>query len=124
MTSSELANILGYQKKEVNSKIRGMFQDEIDGGEISPSLDSRGYVTEYHLPETESNMFVARWDYTHLRKLAAFWVNKKVQPKLPTTMTEVALLLLQSEEEKAFWKNSGSIQSLYGRHLVVSAIKK
>ncbi len=31
--------------------------------------------------------------------------------------------LAESKEEKEFWKNSGSIQSLYGRHLVVSAIK-
>jgi hypothetical protein len=31
--------------------------------------------------------------------------------------------LSKSEEEKEFWKNAGSIQSLYGRHLVVSAIK-
>jgi len=33
------------------------------------------------------------------------------------------LRLAKSKEEKEFWKNAGSIQSLYGRHLVISAIK-
>ena len=33
------------------------------------------------------------------------------------------LRLAKSKEEKEFWKNAGSIESLYGRHLVISAIK-
>jgi len=83
MTSTELAALLGYTKSKVNEKIRDMFAAEIDGSFIGSSLDSRGYVAEYHLPEVESNMFVARWDYTHLRKLADFWVSKKGAYQLP-----------------------------------------
>lgn len=79
MSSSQFAEILGIEKKEVNRKIRDMFAKEIDGGVFSPSIDSRGYVDEYYLPEVESNMFVAKWDVTHLREVSEFFVNGKRQ---------------------------------------------
>jgi len=50
MTSTQLAEMLGMEKKEIHRELQHNFQDEIDGGIISPSLDSRGYVAEYHLP--------------------------------------------------------------------------
>lgn len=83
MTSTELANILGYNKAEVNKKIRAMFDEELAKEKISLAHDNQGRVLEYYLPEIESNMFVARWDYTHLRKLADFWVSKKGAYQLP-----------------------------------------
>ena len=43
MTSSQLAEMLDYEKKEINRKIKKMFGEKIDGGVITPSLDSRGY---------------------------------------------------------------------------------
>ena len=61
MSSIELAGLLGIEKKEVNRKIRDMFPAEIDGGKIPPSLDTRGYVDFYRLPELESTMFVGKW---------------------------------------------------------------
>ena len=100
MTSTELAELLGYEKKRVNQRIKEMFQEEIDGAIIVPSLDSRGYVSEYHLPEVESNMFVGRWDHTHLRKLATYWVNRKQRtaPALPQTYLAALKSLIETEE--------------------------
>jgi len=67
MTSTELMNVLvddngcyKYTKSIINQKIKEMFQDKTDDQKILPSLDARGYVDEYHLPETESIMFVAK----------------------------------------------------------------
>ncbi len=76
MTSNQLAELLGYEKKEINRKIKSMFLSEIDGGEISPSLDSRGYVEEYHLNELYSTMFVGKWHTPFLRQLSQFWIDK------------------------------------------------
>lgn len=59
MTSTQLSELLGYEKKEINRKIKSLFKEKIDGGLITPSLDSRGYVIDYNLPELESKMFVA-----------------------------------------------------------------
>ena len=41
MTSSELAIMLGKEKKHINEAIRLMFQDKIDGRVIRPSLVSK-----------------------------------------------------------------------------------
>jgi len=68
MTSSEFAEMAGRKKKHINEKIRLEFLDEIDGGIIRPSLDTRGYVKEYYLPETESIMLAAMLDKSYLRK--------------------------------------------------------
>jgi len=75
MSSTQLGELLGYEKKEVNRKILAMFQSEIDGGIISPSFDSRGYIEEYNLPEVESQMFAAKWNIKHLRKVVEFFVS-------------------------------------------------
>lgn len=82
MTSSQLAELLGKEKKEINRNIKAMFGDEIDGGRIPPSLDSRGYVIDYHLPELESKMFVAKHDISYLKKITQFWIDNK-KPALP-----------------------------------------
>ena len=39
MSSSQLGQLLGYEKKEVNRKVLAMFEAEIDGGIISPLVN-------------------------------------------------------------------------------------
>jgi phage antirepressor YoqD-like protein len=90
MSSTQLGKLLDYEKKEVNRKVLAMFEAELDGGIITPSFDERGYVTEYHLPEIESQMFAAKWNIKHLRKVVEFFVSaSKEQPEfnIPTTLS-------------------------------------
>lgn len=88
MTSSQLAHMLGIEKKEVNRKIKSMFPIEIDGGEIPPSIDNRGYIVEYHLNELYSTMFVAKWHSPFLRKISQYWIDRKQ----PSSMTPIELI--------------------------------
>lgn len=53
MTSNQLAEMLGYEKKEVNKKIRSMFGDQGAREKFSPDLDNQGRVNFYNLPEFE-----------------------------------------------------------------------
>ena len=76
MTSTQLAEMLHMEKKHVHAEIKKMFKDKIDGRIIRPSKDSRGYVMEYHMPELESKMFVARKDINYLEKITKFWIDK------------------------------------------------
>ncbi|MEH6451212.1 MAG: hypothetical protein V7765_21280 [Oleispira sp.] len=76
MSSSQLGELLDYSKSVTNFKIKEMFQPEIDDRKIKSSLDARGYVIEYHLPEIESQMFAAKWNIQHLRKVVEFFVAK------------------------------------------------
>lgn len=50
MTSTQFCEMTGREKKHINEIIKREFACEIDEGIITSSLDSRGYVTEYHLP--------------------------------------------------------------------------
>lgn len=101
MSSSQLAELLGMEKKEVNRKIREMFPDMVDGGAITPSFDARGYVTEYLLDELHSTMFVGKWHNPFLRQLAQYWIGRKAtQPALPTTYLEALEKLIETEKEK------------------------
>ena len=99
MTSSALAEMLGKQKKHINESIKNMFSDKIDGQIIRPSIDARGYVIDYHLPELESKMFVAKHDITYLETITQFWIDGNEAPRLPSTK-ELALMVIKSEEEK------------------------
>ena len=54
MTSSELGAMLGYEKKEINKKVKLMFADKIAREIISPEFDPQNRVNEYHLPELEN----------------------------------------------------------------------
>jgi len=76
MTSSQFAEMTGRELKSINRTIREQFSEEIDGCIGTPSLDSRGYVTDYHLPETESIMLAAMLDKSYLRKISEFWKNR------------------------------------------------
>ena len=98
MTSTQLANLLGKQKKHINQAIKQMFQDKIDGQIIRPSFDSRNYVTDYHLPELESKMFVAKHDIEYLEVITKYWIEKDAVA-LPSP-TQLALMVIESEKQK------------------------
>ena len=103
MSSTQLAELLGKEKKEVNRLIREMFTDKIEGGEIPPTLRPNGQVLEYHLPEKESKMFVARHDINYLEQVIQFWIDKdSEQVKLPENFSEALRLAadLQEKNEK------------------------
>lgn len=89
MSSSQFAALLGKDKKHINEAIKKMFQPQIDGRTIRPSLDTRGYVIEYHLPQVEANMFVAKHDITHLRTVSEYFVHGKAEPVKPMTQFEM-----------------------------------
>lgn len=101
MNSTELAKMLGYEKKEINRKIKAMFGEKIDGGIITPSFDSRGYVSEYNLGELESKMFVAKHNDEYLEMITKYWIEKgsENKPALPNAK-ELALMVIKAEEEK------------------------
>lgn len=94
MSSSDLAELIGIERKEANRKIRDMFKDEIEGGIISPTLRPNGQVEYYMLPEVESTMFVGKWHTPFLRALSEYWVNRKKTnaPQLPQTFAEALQL--------------------------------
>ena len=75
MTSTQLAAMLGKEKNHVNEAIKKMFPNEIDDRKIRSSLDSRGYVIDYHLPEAESVMYVATKDINYPCRSALTRVN-------------------------------------------------
>jgi len=78
MSSSQLSELLSYDKSEINRKIRNMFRDEIAHGDFPPAiLNPNGAVSEYYLPEIETHMFVAKNDIGHLRNLVEYWVKRK-----------------------------------------------
>mgnify|MGYP005997091091 CR=1 FL=1 len=104
MSSTQLGELLNYEKKEVNRKIAAMFQAEIDGGKITPSLDERGYVSEYHLPEIEAQMFAAKWNIQHLRKVVEYFVAKPITQQLTqdqqlTALAHGVIKLTQERDE-------------------------
>lgn len=76
MSSIELADLLGYEKKEVNKKIRAMFGEIKVRETFSPTLRANGQVDFYSLPELESKMFVAKYDIEYLETITQFWIDK------------------------------------------------
>lgn len=106
MSSTELANILPYTKKEVNKKIRAMFGENEAREKFSPTLRANGQVEDYNLPELESKMFVARYDLDYLEQITQFWIdnaNKVKEPEvpaLPQTYLEALEDLVKTTKEK------------------------
>ena len=103
MSSSQLSELLGFEKKEVNKKICAMFPHEIAGEIISLTLRENGQVIEYHLPEIESQMFAAKWNIQHLRKVVEYFIAKPaVQPEfvIPTTLSGALKLAGELAETK------------------------
>ena len=110
MTSIELSKMLAIEKKSLHRKIKEIFRSEIDGGIITPSLDSRGYVASYLMPEIESKMLVARCDNSYLRTITEYWVNKsKTQHQIPQTFSEA--LKLASDQAKTIEKQIQSLEN-------------
>ena len=83
MSSTQLADLLGKEKSYINREIKKMFWQKIDDAKIASSKDSRGYITDYHLPELESKMFVAKKDISYLEKITRFWINRGNLAQLP-----------------------------------------
>lgn len=101
MSSTQLASLLHKEKKEVNRDIKKMFQGKIDGGIITPSLDSRGYVTDFYLPELESKMFVAKKDINYLEKITRFWIDRNNLAQLPNFNDPVIAARAWADQKEA-----------------------
>ena len=98
LTEVGLGSVRSTEKSRINQKIREMFAVEIDDAEIASSLDSRGYVAEYHLNELYSTMFVGKCHTPFLKRLAQFWIDgrKPVQPQLPPSELQLTKEILDS----------------------------
>ncbi len=92
MSSTQLADLLGKEKSYVNREIKKMMQQKIDDAKITSSKDSRGYVTDYHLPELESKMFVAKKDISYLEKITRFWIERGKLAQLSNFNDPIACL--------------------------------
>ena len=97
MTSSQLAELLNYDKKEINKKVRLMFSDVKARELFSPDCDTQNRVIEYYLPELESKMFVAKHDITYLEKITQYWIN---QESKPLSLEDMTLLVIEGQKEK------------------------
>jgi phage antirepressor YoqD-like protein len=90
MSSTQLGDLLNYDKSTTNRKVKEMFQPEIVGGVITSTIRENGQVTEYHLPEIEAQMFAAKWNIKHLRKVVEFFVSASKEQSefnIPTTLS-------------------------------------
>lgn len=101
MSSTQLAEMLGKEKSYINREIKKMFQAKIDDAKITPSLDSRGYVIDYHLPELESKMFVAKKDINYLEKITRFWIDRNSIAQLPNFNDPVAAARAWADQKEA-----------------------
>lgn len=113
MTSTELSNLLGKEKKEVNKAVRLLFADKIAGGFFSLTRRANGQVDEYYLPELESKMFVAKQDINYLEKITQFWIDQNNVPALPNLNDPKVLtgLLLENLEKVKQLESTNTAQS-------------
>lgn len=124
MSSTQLGELLGYEKKEVNRKIKDMFQAEIAGGAFPLDIDDQNRVIEYYLPEVESQMFAAKWNIQHLRKVVEFFVNKPLTQLemiagMAGSMVEVERK--QAEQAKALEDITSKVERLESSDKVLSS---
>lgn len=102
MSSSQFSELLGYTNKEINKKIREMFIQEIAREKISLALDAQGRISEYYLPEVESNMLVAKWDINHLRTISAYFTQKPMtQMEMIASMSSGMVTIERQQLEQA-----------------------
>lgn len=101
MSSTQLLELIPFKSKsELNRAIRNMFQAKIDDATIASSLDSRGYVNEYHLPELESKMFVAKHDINYLEKITQYWIDRKNHvTNVPTWLSNLSPIAITVIED-------------------------
>jgi len=100
MSSSQLAEILGYEKKEVNKKVRAMFGDDKAREVFSPACDAQNRVVDYNLPEKESKMFVAKHDIDYLEQVIQFWISCNNAKVLPISYIDALKELIIVEESR------------------------
>ena len=100
MSSSQLANMLNYERKEINKKIRSMFGEKEAREKFSPDLDNQDRVIEYHLPELESKMFVAKHDINYLEQITQYWIDRNKHIQLPTNLVDALRLAADKEEQR------------------------
>lgn len=126
MSSTELGKLLDYSKSVTNFKIKEMFKSEIDDRKIRSSLDARGYVVEYHLPEIEAQMFAAKWNIQHLRKVVKYFVSA---PKPMSQLEMIAGMAgamveverKQAEQAKALEDITGKVARLEASDKILSS---
>lgn len=106
MTSTQFAEMTGMSKSHINAKIRKEFKEEINDLKIDHQVDSRGYIVEYFLPETESKMLAAMIDKSYLRKITQFWIDQNSKVLSPAEqLLENAKRLVAHERELAAIKD-------------------
>ena len=117
MSSSELAILLGREIQDVNKSIRQIFQEKIVTEIISVTLRKNGQVLNYHLPELEAKMFVAKKDINYLEKITQFWIDKNnTQDVIPSTKKEkIDLELLGAEYASRMlnWSKASTLEVIH-----------
>ena len=120
MTSSQLAKILPYEKKEINKKIRSLFGEAKAREMFSPSVDPQNRVLEYNLPKKESIMLVAKHDINYLEAITEFWIKGEegsLQHQLPQTFAEAMQLAadqaktIEAKDKLLIASNEASIKA-------------
>ena len=99
MSSTQLAEMLGYEKKEINKKVRAMFGDEVAREKFYPALDSQNRVNYYNLPELESKMFVAKHDIQYLEMITQYWIDKS-KPQIPDFNNAVLMARTWADDQE------------------------
>ena len=107
ISSLKLLSMMQYSKpSNINLAIRAYLQPEIDSGVITKTLDASGGVTEYHLPEVESKLFVRKENHklkNYTDEINEYWRDRNhdksyisdsdIEHKIKSTNKEVELLL-------------------------------
>ena len=100
MNSNQISLLLKYNLKDVNRKIRLMFQDKIERQIIYPTMRANGQVEHYNLPELESKMFVAKYNIEFLEQITQFWINNNLKKQSPSEILSDYSKVLASYESK------------------------
>ena len=99
MTTTQLSDLLHYETKEINKKIRNMFGEQTAREKFSPVLRSNGQVLDYLVPELESKMFVTKHAINYLEEITQYWIDRNKNPVIPTTLTDALCLAADKAEE-------------------------
>ena len=75
ITSTQLAEMLGKDRKVINRDIRKMFLDKIKIGKIFFTINFDGHVFDFYLPELEAKSFIVETDINYLEKITQFWID-------------------------------------------------
>ena len=100
MSSTQLSVILPYARKEINKKVRAMFGEKVAGEKFSPDFDPQNRAIDYHLPEKESKMFVAKHDINFLEQVIQFWIDKEPKKVQLLSLEEMTLQVISGQQAK------------------------